>query len=212
MGSPTGSGHQQQQKTHDKQHHRHHFSLRQVIVGVSHPRSCHTDHQRDDSKGKDAAVPGLFHASSGLGQSLQRGQHVRDFGPPALQGLTFLPGAGLGLRLACQVARCTAHLDGVGRWIRRPGCSGGLSDRVCSLAWRNRQRQRKAEKERETEWRKRRSTWNRRNDWSGNGWSVSDEVSAEIHSHFPLLSLPLWLCLCTLPAGSLAAHCTLCWM
>lgn len=33
-----------------------------------------------------------------------------------------------------------------------------------------------------------------------------------IHSHSRLLSLPLQLFLCTLPVGSLAAHCTLCCM
>lgn len=100
VDSPTSGGQQQQQKTHDKQHHGHHLGLRQVIVGVGDTCPCYADHQRDDSKGKDAAVPGLLHAPGGLRQTLQRGEHLRHFGSTSLQGLSFLPRAGLGLVLA----------------------------------------------------------------------------------------------------------------
>ncbi|KAG7242882.1 hypothetical protein INR49_018137 [Caranx melampygus] len=82
------------------------------MTSVGHSRSCYTNDQRDDSKGKDAAVPGLLHSSSGLGQTLQRGEHLRYFGTTSLQGLTLLPRVVLGLRLARQVACCTAHPEG----------------------------------------------------------------------------------------------------
>lgn len=85
VDSPTSGGQQQQQKTHDKQHHGHHFGLRQVIVGVGDTCPSYADDQRYDSEGKDAAVPRLLHASSGLRQTLQRGEHLRHFGSTSLQ-------------------------------------------------------------------------------------------------------------------------------
>lgn len=125
VDSPTSGGHQQQQKTHDKQHHRNHFGLRQVIVGVGDTCPCYADHQRDDSEGKDAAVPGLLHASGGLRQTLQRGEHLRHFGSTSLQGLSVLPGAGLGLVFASQVAGNANHSDADSFQILNPDCSFG---------------------------------------------------------------------------------------
>lgn len=125
VDSPTSGGHQQQQKTHDKQHHRNHFGLRQVIVGVGDTCPRYADHQRDDSEGKDAAVPGLLHASGGLRQTLQRGEHLRHFGSTSLQGLSVLPGAGLGLVFASQVAGSANHTDADSFQILNPDCSFG---------------------------------------------------------------------------------------
>lgn len=128
VDSPASGGHQQQQNTHDKQDHRHHFGLRQVIVGVGDTCPSYADHQRDDSEGKDAAVPWLLHAAGGLRQTLQRGEHLRHFGSTSFQWLSFLPGTGLGLVLAGQVAGSTTHSDADGFQIPNPDCSFG-SDR-----------------------------------------------------------------------------------
>lgn len=85
-------------------------------------------------------------------------------------------------------------------WFLKTGCSVGVLDPACSQLW---------------SWEKgRRSTWDQWNVLSRSSWSVSDEgfyASAEILSHFSLVCLRVWPFLCTLPACSLAAHCTLCW-
>ncbi len=70
MDRPASGCHQYQGQPHDQQDHRNHLGLREIVVRVRHPGSSHSDHQRDDPKWKDAAVPRLLHPSRGLRELL----------------------------------------------------------------------------------------------------------------------------------------------
>lgn len=123
MGRPARGGHHHQDQPHDQQDHGHHFRLREIVVRVRHPSPGHSDHQRDDSEGKDAAVPRLLHPTGGLRELLQRGQHLGDFGSSLLR-LALRDRGCCRLRLAREASSGAAHLESraVGR---EPGSAAG---------------------------------------------------------------------------------------
>lgn len=123
MGRPARGGHHHQDKPHDQQDHGHHFRLREIVVRVRHPGPGHSDHQRDDPEGEDAAVPGLLHPAGGLREPLQRGQHLGDFGCSLLR-LALGDRGCRHLRLAREASGGAAHLKSRAAG-RQPGSAAG---------------------------------------------------------------------------------------